>query len=403
MSSLGVVTPASMHFEAPLPLQSGAVLKDYTLVYETYGQLNADRSNAVLVCHALNASHHVAGVHADDQGRPLPKSEGWWDNLIGPGKPLDTNKFFVIGINNPGSCFGSTGPMHTNPDTGRPYGADFPVVTVEDWVNAQARLLDQLGITQLAAVLGGSLGGMQALSWTLQHPERVRHCVAVATAPNLSAQNIAFNEVARQAIVTDPDFHQGHFYAHGVVPRRGLRVARMIGHITYLSDDVMEEKFGRELVGRTLGAAPNYSTQDIEFQVESYLRYQGDKFSDYFDANTYLLITRALDYFDPARQHGGDLAAAMAKALAKFLVISFTTDWRFSPARSREIVKALVDNRHDVSYAEIDAPHGHDAFLLDDPRYHGVVRAYFERIAQELQAPHTPLVTTQGQPLKVAV
>jgi len=392
-----------MHFEAPLPLQSGAVLKDYTLVYETYGQLNADRSNAVLVCHALNASHHVAGVHADEQGRPLPKSEGWWDNLIGPGKPLDTNRFFVIGINNPGSCFGSTGPMHTNPATGQPYGADFPVVTVEDWVNAQARLLDQLGITQLAAVLGGSLGGMQALSWTLQHPQRVRHCVAVATAPNLSAQNIAFNEVARQAIVTDPDFHQGHFYAHGVVPRRGLRVARMIGHITYLSDDVMEEKFGRELVGRTLGDAPNYSTQDIEFQVESYLRYQGDKFSDYFDANTYLLITRALDYFDPARLHGGDLAAAMKQALAKFLVISFTTDWRFSPARSREIVKALVDNRHDVSYAEIDAPHGHDAFLLDDPRYHGVVRAYFERIAQELQATQTPLTTSQGQALKVAV
>ena len=392
-----------MHFEAPLPLQSGAVLKDYTLVYETYGQLNADRSNAVLVCHALNASHHVAGVHADAQGHPLPKSEGWWDNLIGPGKPLDTNRFFVIGINNPGSCFGSTGPMHTNPNTGKPYGADFPVVTVEDWVNAQARLLDQLGITQLAAVLGGSLGGMQALSWTLQHPQRVRHCVAVATAPNLSAQNIAFNEVARQAIVTDPDFHQGHFYAHGVVPRRGLRVARMIGHITYLSDDVMEEKFGRELVGRTLGDAPNYSTQDIEFQIESYLRYQGDKFSEYFDANTYLLITRALDYFDPARLHGGDLAAAMKQALAKFLVISFTTDWRFSPARSREIVKALVDNRHDVSYAEIDAPHGHDAFLLDDPRYHGVVRAYFERIAQELQATQTPLTTSQGQALKVAV
>ncbi len=392
-----------MHFEAPLPLQSGAVLKDYTLVYETYGQLNADRSNAVLVCHALNASHHVAGVHADAQGHPLPKSEGWWDNLIGPGKPLDTKRFFVIGINNPGSCFGSTGPMHTNPDTGQPYGADFPVVTVEDWVNAQARLLDQLGISQLAAVLGGSLGGMQALSWTLQHPQRVRHCVAVATAPNLSAQNIAFNEVARQAIVTDPDFHQGHFYAHGVVPRRGLRVARMIGHITYLSDDVMEEKFGRELVGRTLGDAPNYSTQDIEFQVESYLRYQGDKFSDYFDANTYLLITRALDYFDPARLHGGDLAAAMGKALAKFLVISFTTDWRFSPARSREIVKALVDNRHDVSYAEIDAPHGHDAFLLDDPRYHGVVRAYFERIAQELQSAQSPLTTSQGQPLRVSV
>jgi homoserine O-acetyltransferase len=392
-----------MHFGTPLPLQSGAVLHDYTLVYETYGRLNADRSNAVLVCHALNASHHVAGVHADEQGRPIPKSEGWWDNLIGPGKPLDTDKFFVIGINNPGSCFGSTGPMHTNPDTGKLYGADFPVVTVEDWVNAQARVLDRLGIDKLAAVLGGSLGGMQALSWTLQHPERVAHCVAVATAPNLSAQNIAFNEVARRAIVTDPDFHHGHFYEHGVVPRRGLRVARMIGHITYLSDDVMESKFGRELVGRELGDAPRYSTQDIEFQVESYLRYQGDKFSDYFDANTYLLITRALDYFDPARQHGGDLGAALARALAKFLVISFTTDWRFSPARSREIVKALVDNRHDVSYAEIDAPHGHDAFLLDDPRYHGVVRAYFERIALELERQNTPLNSAQGQPVRMAV
>lgn len=403
MSSIGVVTPSSMHFEAPLALLSGTSLQDYTLVYETYGQLNADRSNAVLVCHALNASHHIAGVHADEQGKPIPKSEGWWDNLIGPGKPLDTNKFFVIGVNNLGSCFGSTGPMHTNPTTGKPYGADFPVMTVEDWVNAQARLLDRLGITQLAAVLGGSLGGMQALSWTLQHPQRVRHCVAVATAPNLSAQNIAFNEVARQAIVTDPDFHQGHFYEHGLVPRRGLRVARMIGHITYLSDDVMEEKFGRELVGRTLGDAPNYSTQDIEFQVESYLRYQGDKFSGYFDANTYLLITRALDYFDPAREHGGNLAAALAQAVAKFLVISFTTDWRFSPARSREIVKALVDNRHDVSYAEIDAPHGHDAFLLDDARYHNVVRAYFGRISQELEAPVSPLRTTQGQSLKLSV
>jgi len=386
MTSIGVVTPATMHFSTPLELQSGAVLRDYNLVYETYGTLNAERSNAVLVCHALNASHHVAGLHADANGQPLPKSQGWWDNMIGPGKPLDTDKFFVIGINNPGSCFGSTGPMHTNPDTGKIYGADFPVVTVEDWVNAQARLLDQLGIVQLAAVLGGSLGGMQALGWTLQHPERVRHCVAVATAPNLSAQNIAFNEVARRAIVTDPDFHGGHFYEHGVIPRRGLRVARMIGHITYLSDDVMEEKFGRAMVGRESGAAPNYSTQDIEFQVESYLRYQGDKFSDYFDANTYLLITRALDYFDPARAYGGKLSAAMGKALAKFLVISFTTDWRFSPARSREIVKALVDNNHDVSYAEIDAPHGHDAFLLDDHRYHAVVRAYFHRIAAELRA-----------------
>lgn len=373
-SSVGHVVPQSLHFEAPLPLRSGASLRDYTLVYETYGTLNAERSNAVLVCHALNASHHVAGTY---EGQP--RSEGWWDNLVGPGKPLDTHRFFVIGVNNPGSCFGSTGPMHANPDTGRPYGADFPVMTVEDWVDAQARLLDRLGVQQLAAVLGGSLGGMQALAWTLRYPERLRHCVAIATAPNLSAQNIAFNEVARRAIVTDPDFHGGHFYAHGAVPRRGLRVARMIGHITYLSDDVMAEKFGRTLKAEQLG----YSTQDIEFQVESYLRYQGDKFSDYFDANTYLLITRALDYFDPAREHNGDLTAAFAQVKAKFQLVSFTTDWRFSPARSREIVKALVDNRVAVNYAEIDAPHGHDAFLLDDPRYHALLKARFDLIGRE--------------------
>ena len=366
-----------MHFSEPLALKSGAVLADYQLTYETYGRLNAERSNAVLVCHALNASHHVAGL--DEQGQT-----GWWDNLVGPGKPLDTDRFFVIGVNNPGSCFGSTGPMHVNPATGRVWGADFPVVTVEDWVDAQVRLIDRLGIGQLAAVLGGSLGGMQALAWTLRHPERVRHCVAVATAPNLSAQNIAFNEVARRAIVTDPDFHGGHFYAHGVVPRRGLRVARMIGHITYLSDDAMEQKFGRELRAAELG----YSTQEIEFQIESYLRHQGDKFSEYFDANTYLLITRALDYFDPAKAHGGSLTRAFEAARDKrFLLVSFTTDWRFSPARSREIVKALVDNQINVSYAEIDAPHGHDAFLLDDPRYHAVMRAYFNQVAAGCRFP----------------
>ncbi len=375
--SVGDVQPQRLRFETPLPLRSGAQIRDYELVYETYGRLNADKSNAVLVCHALNASHHVAGTYAGQ-----PRSEGWWDNLVGPGKPLDTDKFFVIGINNLGSCFGSTGPMHTNPDTGRIYGADFPVVTVHDWVDAQARVLDILGISQLAAVLGGSLGGMQALDWSLRYPGRMRHCIAIATAPSLSAQNIAFNEVARRAIVTDPDFHGGFFYEHGVVPKRGLRVARMIGHITYLSDDVMEEKFGRELRAAELG----YSTQDIEFQIESYLRHQGDKFSEYFDANTYLLITRALDYFDPAREHGGDLSRTFASSRCKYLIASFTTDWRFSPARSREIVKALVDNRRDVSYAEIDAPHGHDAFLLEDPRYHGVLRAYFERMAQEFRS-----------------
>ena len=376
-----IVTPQSMHFEAPLPLQSGAAIRAYDLVYETYGHLNAARDNAVLICHALNASHHVAGVY-EGQAR----SEGWWDNMVGPGKPVDTDRFFVIGVNNLGSCFGSTGPMHVNPDTGRVYGADFPVVTVEDWVNAQARVLDALGIQQLAAVMGGSLGGMQALGWALQYPERVRHAIVIASAPNLSAENIAFNEVARRAIVTDPDFHGGHFYQHGVVPARGLRIARMIGHITYLSDDVMNEKFGRELREAVAdnGSGYKFSTQDIEFQIESYLRYQGDKFSEYFDANTYLLITRALDYFDPARAFGGDLTQALARATAKFLLVSFTTDWRFSPKRSREIVKALLDNRRSVSYAEIDAPHGHDAFLLDDARYMGVVSSYFDSIAKEL-------------------
>ena len=376
-----IATPQTMSFQAPLRLQSGAVLRDYQLAFETYGTLNADRSNAVLICHALNASHHVAGVY-EGQAR----SEGWWDNMVGPGKPVDTDRFFVIGINNLGSCFGSTGPMHVNPDTGRIYGADFPVVTVEDWVNAQARLLDALGIETLAAVMGGSLGGMQALSWTLQYPERVRHAAVIASAPNLTAENIAFNEVARRAIVTDPDFHGGHYYEHGVVPKRGLRIARMIGHITYLSDDVMNEKFGRTLREAVAGSATGYkySTQEVEFQIESYLRYQGDKFSDYFDANTYLLITRALDYFDPARAYGGDLTQALARATAKFLLISFTTDWRFSPARSREIVKALLENRRDVSYAEIDAPHGHDAFLLEDPRYMNVVKSYFDSISRTL-------------------
>lgn len=401
-----VAVAQSMHFSEPLALQSGAAIRDYSLAYETYGTLNADRSNAVLICHALNASHHVAGVYAGQE-----KSEGWWDTMIGPGKPVDTDRFFVIGVNNLGSCFGSTGPMHVNPDTGRIYGADFPVVTVEDWVDAQARLLDALGIQTLAAVMGGSLGGMQALSWTLQYPQRTRNAVVVASAPNLTAENIAFNEVARRAIVTDPDFHGGHFYQHGVVPKRGLRIARMIGHITYLSDDVMNEKFGRSLRAPTLPAAPGslppgevatpgagpaaylrdyqYTTQDVEFQIESYLRYQGDKFSEYFDANTYLLITRALDYFDPALRHNGNLARAFAAARAKFLLVSFTTDWRFSPKRSREMVKALLDNRRDVSYAEIDAPHGHDAFLLEDARYLAVVRSYFERIGQEIASAGT--------------
>ena len=371
---VGPVVPKTAHFAEPLPLRCGAVLRDYQLVYETYGELNAERTNAVLVCHALNASHHVAGWYADD-----PKNVGWWDNMVGPGKPVDTNRFFVVGINNIGGCHGSTGPTSIDPETGKPYGARFPLVTVEDWVAAQARLADRLGIERFCAVIGGSLGAMQALQWTIDYPDRVAHAVVIAAAPKLSTQNIAFNEVARQAIMSDPDFHGGDYYAYNTVPRRGLRIARMIGHITYLSDDAMMERFGRVLRGDDFRFH-----FDIDFEVESYLRYQGEKFAEQFDANTYLRITRALDYFDPAKKHGGDLSRAFAAAQASFLVISFTSDWRFSPARSREIVKALLDNKRNVSYVEIDAPHGHDAFLLDDPYYHEVVREYFNRAAREL-------------------
>jgi homoserine O-acetyltransferase/O-succinyltransferase len=372
--SVGAVKPQTMRFDQPLAFKSGATLGAYDLVYETYGKLNAARSNAVLVCHALNAAHHVAGYYAD-----APDNIGWWDNMIGPGKPLDTEKFFVVGVNNVGGCFGSTGPKSQNPATGKPYGSAFPVVTVEDWVNAQVRLADRLGIASFAAVMGGSLGAMQALQWTIGYPDRIRNSVVVAAAPKLSAQNIAFNEVARQAIATNPDFRGGDYYGHGVVPRRGLRLARMIGHITYLSDDAMMEKFGRALRSDQI----NFHF-DVDFEIESYLRYQGDKFSEYFDANTYLLITRALDYFDPAAAHGDDLSRALTCAKARFLVVSFTSDWRFAPPRSREIVKALLDNRLDVSYAEIDAPHGHDAFLLEDPRYHALVRAWFDGIHAKL-------------------
>ncbi|AOB28651.1 MULTISPECIES: homoserine O-succinyltransferase MetX [Bordetella] len=378
VGSAGIVAPVFLRFDEPLPLASGQTLDGYELAVETYGTLNAQRTNAVLVCHALNASHHVAGVSADN-----PKDVGWWDNMVGPGKPVDTNRYFVIGVNNLGSCFGSTGPASINPATGRPWGAAFPVLTVEDWVRAQARVADHFGIERFAAVMGGSLGGMQALSWAITCPQRVANCVVVASTPRLSAQNIGFNEVARRAIITDPDFHGGDYYAHGTVPGRGLSVARMIGHITYLSDDDMAEKFGRTRREPAADGAYRYG-YDVEFEVESYLRYQGEKFSRYFDANTYLLITRALDYFDPARATGGDLARALAPATADFLLVSFSTDWRFPPERSREMVRALLKNGSPVTYAEIDAPHGHDAFLLDDARYHAVVRGYYERIAREL-------------------
>lgn len=375
-NSVGAVRAQRMQFDTPLQFQSGAVLPRYELVYETYGTLNADKSNAVLICHALSGHHHVAGFYADD-----PKNVGWWDNMIGPGKPLDTNKFFIIGLNNLGGCHGSTGPSSINPETGKPYGASFPVVTVDDWVESQARLADHLGIRQWAAVMGGSLGGMQAIQWSLAYPERVRHVLAIATAPRLTAENIAFNDVARSAILTDPDFYGGNFYEHGVVPKRGLRLARMLGHITYLSDDAMADKFGRTLRSGKLGY-----TYDIEFEIESYLRYQGDKFAAYFDANTYLLMTKALDYFDPARAYADNLDRAFAAAKADFLVVSFTTDWRFAPERSRAIVSALLHNRRNVSYAEITSTHGHDSFLMQHEHYHKVMRAYLDNIAREFSA-----------------
>ncbi len=369
-SSVGIVAPQTAHFKEPLTLKSGQVLSEYHLAYETYGKLNADKSNAVMICHALSGNHHVAGKYDESDKNP-----GWWDNLIGPGKPLDTNKFFVIGLNNLGGCHGSSGPLSTNPATDKPWGASFPVVTVEDWVNSQVRLADYLGIHQLAAIIGGSLGGMQALQWTIAYPERVRNALVIASAPNLTAQNIAFNEVARQAIITDPEFHDGDYYNKGVLPRRGLRIARMLGHITYLSDDAMGAKFGRKLRDGHI----KYGF-DVEFEMESYLRYQGDKFAGEFDANTYLRMTRALDYFDPAAEYDGDLSAALAKVKSDFLVVSFTSDWRFSPARSREIVKALLDNERSVSYAEVTAAHGHDAFLMPDEHYHNIMRQYLAKI-----------------------
>jgi homoserine O-acetyltransferase/O-succinyltransferase len=373
-NSVGIVHAQRASFDTPLTFRSGAVLSRYELVYETYGTLNADKSNAILICHALSGTHHVAGYYADN-----PKNIGWWDNMVGPGKPVDTDKFFVIGLNNLGGCHGSTGPSSLNHETGQPYGTSFPVVTVEDWVESQARLADRLGIKRFAAVMGGSLGGMQALQWSLSFPERVRHVLVIAAAPHLTAENIAFNDVARNAILTDPDFHGGNFYQHGVVPTRGLRLARMLGHITYLSDDAMADKFGRSLRSGKLGF-----TYDIEFEIESYLRYQGDKFAAYFDANTYLLMTKALDYFDPARACGDNLDKAFADARADYLVVSFTTDWRFAPERSREIVSALLHNHRNVSYAEISSAHGHDSFLMQHEHYHKVMRVYLERIAKEV-------------------
>lgn len=376
--SVGLVVPKIHHFEEPLPLDSGRELPEYQLIYETYGELNQDRSNAILVCHALSGDHHAAGYHS-----PTDRKPGWWESCIGPGKPIDTNRFFVVSLNNIGGCSGSTGPASINPRTGERYGPNFPIVTVADWVRSQARLADVLGIDCWAAVVGGSLGAMQCLQWAIDYPDRLRHALLIATAPKLSAQNIAFNEVARQAILSDPDFHDGRYMEHGTLPRRGLALARMLGHITYLSDDAMRAKFGREPRGTAGKLSFSF---DIDFEVESYLRYQGQSFVERFDANTYLLMTKALDYFDPAAKHNHDLSAALAHVQAGFLVVSFTSDWRFAPSRSREIVRALLDGDKDVTYAEIDAPHGHDAFLLPIPAYLDVLQAYLEQVAEEVGA-----------------
>ena len=371
--SVGLVEAKTHHFSEPLQLDCGQTLPQYELVYETYGELNAAGNNAVLICHALSSDHHAAGYHSPDDHKP-----GWWEVCIGPGKPIDTNRFFVVSSNNLGGCKGSTGPMSTNPETGKPYGPDFPIVTVHDWVRSQARLADALGIEQWAAVIGGSLGGMQALQWAIDFPDRLRHSIVIAAAPKLSAQNIAFNEVARQAIMSDPDFHAGRFYEHNTLPRRGLMLARMLGHITYLSDDAMRAKFGRELREGKLRFG-----YDVEFEVESYLRYQGQAFVERFDANTYLLMTKALDYFDPAKDYDDDLSKALAHVTAQFMVIAFTSDWRFAPDRSREIVKALLDGDKEVSYAEITANQGHDAFLMPIPNYLDAFSAYTGRIMAE--------------------
>lgn len=368
--SVGIVSPQTMVFEEAMAFQCGRTLNRYELVYETYGTLNAAKSNAVLVCHALSGHHHAAGYHQADDKKP-----GWWDTCIGPGKAIDTERYFVVSLNNLGGCHGSTGPKSINPDTGTEYGPDFPIVTVKDWVLSQARLSDRLGIQTWAAIVGGSLGGMQAMQWAIDYPDRLKHAVIIAAAPKLSAQNIAFNEIARKAILSDPEYYEGHYYAKNAYPKTGLILARMLGHITYLSDAAMREKFGRELRDGKFSFDFN-----VEFQVESYLNYQGETFSQNFDANTYLLMTRALDYFDPAADYDHDLAKALANATCKFMLMSFTTDWRFSAERSQEIVNALIESGKAVSYADIDCPQGHDSFLIDVPRYVKLFKGYMDSI-----------------------
>lgn len=388
--SVGLVQPQRFHFDEPLILRSGKQLPAYDLMVETYGTLNAQKSNAILICHALSGDHHAAGFHSLSDKKP-----GWWDVCIGPGKPIDTNLFFVVAMNNLGGCAGSTGPRSINPDTGKPFGPDFPIVTVRDWVNSQQRLMQRLGIGKWAAVIGGSLGGMQVLRWAISFPDRLRHAIAIASAPKLSAQNIAFNEVARQSITSDPNFHDGRYLEHGTYPKRGLMLARMVGHITYLSDTGMRSKFGRgsmepgsnkENFGRDLRTGKLSFGYDADFEVESYLHYQGERFSENFDANTYLLMTKALDYFDPSVDYDGDLSRAFLNSQCRFFLVSFTSDWRFPPDRSRELVNQLLRARREVSYVNIDADQGHDAFLLPIPRYLQAFSTYLKRVHQEITA-----------------
>jgi homoserine O-acetyltransferase len=383
--SVGLVKPQKLHFVEPLTLRSGRTIERYDLMVETYGELNADRSNAVLICHALSGDHHAAGYY--DATNPKEKP-GWWDCCIGPGKPFDTNKFFIVCLNNLGGCAGSTGPSSTNPETGKPFGPDFPIIAVRDWVKSQALLADRLGIERWAAVIGGSLGGMQVMRWAISYPDRLRHALVIAAAPKLSAQNIAFNEVARQSIMSDPHFHNGRYYDFGTYPHKGVMLARMVGHITYLSDTLMREKFGKDSAsgrfGRDLrGGKLTFDFNASDFQVQSYLQYKGETFSKHFDANTYLLITKMLDYFDPSVDYDGDLSKAFLKSQCKFLVMSFSSDWRFAPERSRELVEVLLKAKRDVSYLEIEADEGHDAFLLPIPRYMAALRGYMNRVADE--------------------
>jgi len=369
-NSVGIVEPKTVEIKQSLKLDCGKTLDNFSLVYETYGKLNEKKNNAILICHALSGDHHAAGYHKEDDKKP-----GWWDSCIGPGKPFDTNKFFIVSLNNLGGCKGSTGPNSINKETGLEYGPDFPIVTVKDWVNSQKLLADYLEIDKWACVIGGSLGGMQALQWAISYPDKIKNSIIIAAAAKLSAQNIAFNEVARQAIITDPEFHNGRYNDFKVVPRRGLSIARMLGHITYLSDDSMRQKFGRDLREGKL----NFG-YDIDFQVESYLRYQAQAFVERFDANTYLLMTKALDYFDPAKEYSGDLSRAFKDTKSRFLVVSFTSDWRFSSSKSHEIVKSLIRARKNVSYSEIEGNHGHDAFLMPIPEYLKVLRNFMENI-----------------------